>query len=669
MTAPTTIDTQTAGVVRSAMAAAQAGRLKEACEIGERGLTDGCDPSVLHAMIGSLLCRSGEFGSGIPHLQAAHDAKPADPIIARNLSGALVEAKKYEEAFAFLTDTLLSNDQSGALRRLRGYAAQMAGQSAIAVADYERVVADWPNDWETWNNLGNARISANDLTGAIDALRRSARLNPKVAATRLNLAQTLRDAGNFAEAEQELRAMADDFPRDPTPLGYLFGLLQIAGYDDEAEEILRGAIKRDPTNVGMLIALGRQYLLRFAVDEAEQVFRKVLELEPSNGDAFLGLSDVLEHLRPKELSELLAEAEAARIDPIRLDLIRALIARRQKKYQDGVEALKDVPADFDPVRRWHLQGQLLDGLGDYDGAFDAYRRMNEVLANEPTKPRERAAELRERLRDRLVRTTQEWKDSWTAPPLEAPRPAPVFLLGFPRSGTTLLDTMLMGHPDVEVMEERPVVSQIRTETGGFDAIPGMDEAEVHRLQDRYFELAEGFTTLREGTLLIDKSPLHIQNLPLIYRIFPNARFILAVRHPADVALSCFMAKFRMNSSMANFVDLPTIAEFYDLSFSMWERARSLCPVEVHSIVYENVVEDPEAELRPVVEALGLSWNPEMLDHQRTAEARGVITTASYAQVTEPLYRGAAGRWLRYRMHLEPVLPILKPWIAKFGYDD
>ena len=102
---------------------------------------------------------------------------------------------------------------------------------------------------------------------------------------------------------------------------------------------------------------------------------------------------------------------------------------------------------------------------------------------------------------------------------------------------------------------------------------------------------------------------------------------------------------------------------------MWERARSLCPVEVHSIVYEKVVEDAEAELRPVVEALGLSWNPEMLDHQRTAEARGVITTASYAQVTEPLYRGAAGRWLRYRKHLEPVLPILKPWIAKFGYDD
>jgi hypothetical protein len=228
--------------------------------------------------------------------------------------------------------------------------------------------------------------------------------------------------------------------------------------------------------------------------------------------------------------------------------------------------------------------------------------------------------------------------------------------------------MLMGHPNVEVMEERPILSRLRTETGGFDALAAMDRAEVRRIQDRYFEIAREFVELREGSILVDKSPLHMLNVPQIYRLFPEARFILALRHPADVVLSCFIAKFRMNNSMANFVEVDTIAEFYDLSFRMWERACSLFSLDVHSIVYERMIENPEGSLKPLVEWLGLAWSPEMLDHQRTARERGVITTASYAQVTQPLYRSAAGRWQHYRKHLEPILPTLQPWVEKLGYE-
>jgi tetratricopeptide (TPR) repeat protein len=667
MSTQMTIDDRTAEVIRSALIAAQTGRIKEACEIGERGLADGCDPAALHAMIGSFLCQTNDFESALPHLQAAHEARSADSLIANNLASALAGCERYDEAFAVLTDQIVTTDASGGLRRLRGYVAQMAGNFGAAAADYEGVLQDYPTDWETWNNLGNTKICSDDLPGGITALRRAAELNPRVPQTRFNLALALRDAGEFAEAENELRLIAEDFPHDPTPLGYVFGLLQMQGFDAEARKALEQAIERDPQNVGMLIALGREQLLGFEIPEAIRTFRGVLELEPTNGDAFLGIADALEHERPEGLPELLVEAEAANIDPVRLDLIRALIARREKRYREGAEALKDIPPDFDPIRRWHLEGQLLDGLGDYDGAFAAYSRMNEVLASEPTEPLRRAAELRGRIRDRLERTTVEWLTSWAAPSIVSDRAPPVFLVGFPRSGTTLLDTMLMGHPEVEVMEERPVIAQIRADTG-FDAIAGMGESDVRRLQERYFDLAGKYTALREGSLLIDKSPLHMLSVALIYRLFPNAHFILALRHPADVVLSCFMAKFRMNASMANFTDLPTIAEFYDLSFSMWEKARSLFPVPVHTVVYEKMIEDPEAVLRPIVEGLDLKWHPDVLDHQRTAKERGVITTASYAQVTEPLYRKAAGRWHHYRKHLEPILPTLRPWIEKFGYE-
>jgi tetratricopeptide (TPR) repeat protein len=666
MTAQTRIADRTAEVIRSAVAAAQAGRIAEACAIGEQGLADGCEPAPLHAMVGSFLCAERSFDAAVPHLQVACEDRPADPVIARNLAAALIELGRFDEV-TDVPEQAIAADRTGGLLRLRGYAAQMAGDDALAIAAYERLLQAFPNDWEAWNNLGNARMGAGDVPGAIAAFDRSARLNPGAAQTRLNLAGALRQAGELADAERHLRALAEDFPNDPTPLAHLYGLLYENGFDAEAEEALKGALERDPDNVGMLIALGRLYLSRFAMAEGEAKLRRVLELDPANGSAYLSLADARERERPRALRDLLAEAEAAKVDEVRLNLIRALIAQREKRFEDGVDALKHVPDDFDPVRRWHLQGQLLDGASAYDAAFAAFTRMNEALAKEPTQPLRRAAELRERLRGQLQRTTPKWRDSWAAPPLPAERPAPVFLLGFPRSGTTLLDTILMGHPDVEVMEELPVLFRLRGETGGFDSISRMDEAEVRRLQDRYFALAGEYAELRDGSLLVDKSPLHMQNLAQIYRLFPDARVILALRHPADVVLSCFMAKFRMNTSMANFVQLDTIAEFYDLSFALWEQSLSLFPMTVHTIVYEQMIEDQEGVIRPIIEALGLAWDAAMLDHQRTAEARGLITTASYAQVTQPLYRGAIGRWQHYRKHLEPVLPVLAPWAEKFGF--
>ena len=136
---------------------------------------------------------------------------------------------------------------------------------------------------------------------------------------------------------------------------------------------------------------------------------------------------------------------------------------------------------------------------------------------------------------------------------------------------------------------------------------------------------------------------------------------------ADVLLSCYFSSFRLTPQLANFLRLDTAAEFYDLAFSSWERSRELMPIDVHTVVYEKLVENSEAELRPVADWLGIDWRDEMLDHAETAASRELIATASYAQVTEPVYRRSVGRWQQYRSHLEPVLPVLRPWAEKFGY--
>jgi hypothetical protein len=128
-----------------------------------------------------------------------------------------------------------------------------------------------------------------------------------------------------------------------------------------------------------------------------------------------------------------------------------------------------------------------------------------------------------------------------------------------------------------------------------------------------------------------------------------------------------MANFKLNDGMANFLRLETAAELYDLSFTYYERVQQKSPLPEHRVVYENVVVDRENELRQLFDFLRLDWHDAVLDHEETARKRGRIKTASYSQVVEPIYTRAAGRWTKYRKHLEPVMPVLEPWIRKLGY--
>jgi tetratricopeptide (TPR) repeat protein len=419
--------------------------------------------------------------------------------------------------------------------------------------------------------------------------------------------------------------------------------------------------------VELLLGLARQHTLLLNMERAEAAYRAAIAVDSANSEAFVGIATVYEHSRPEAIEELVAEAERHSLDSGTLSLLRAFAHRRAKRYAEGLVALELVPEELAPARREDLLGQFHEGLGNYDAAFAAFARMNEIQEEDPSRPLLRAAEMRKTISQQLERTTSEWARNWKAPILDSERPAPIFLVGFPRSGTTLLDTMLMGHPDVEVMEERPCLTTVAAAFGGFEQIAELTEAELRKAQVSYFEEAAKHVELRAGAHLVDKSPLHLNNVPWIHRLFPSARFILALRHPADVILSCFVSNFRLNPSMSNFVRLETAAEFYDLTFNNWERSRDVFPLNVHTVVYEDLTGNPEAELRRLSEALELEWREEMLDHRKTAAERGVITTASYAQVTEPIYRRSVGRWERYRKHLEPVLPTLSPWVEKFGY--
>jgi tetratricopeptide (TPR) repeat protein len=403
------------------------------------------------------------------------------------------------------------------------------------------------------------------------------------------------------------------------------------------------------------------------MDEAEIAYRKALELDPLHAAAFAGLALVNELAnRAANLAPLADEAEQRGIVTAG-SFIRAYHYRRTKEFDAGLKALEGVPDELEPARQLHLRGQLLEGAGRYDEAFAAFAEMNKRFREDTGRPEERAATYRDMIRFFRTTATPDWARGWRAEGTVDSRPAPVFLVGFPRSGTTLLDTILMSHPEVEVLEEEPALQTAMDLLPSFAGLPSLPDEQIQAARDLYFDTVASLGRLAPGKRLIDKNPLTINLLPFVRRLFPQARIILALRHPCDVVLSCFMANFRLNEGMSSFIRLDTAAELYDLSFSYYEHVQSLVPLPTHTVVYENVVADRENELRQLFDFLELDWHDAVLDHQKTALKRGRIKTASYAQVLEPIYTRSAGRWQNYRKHLEPVLPVLAPWVEKFGY--
>ncbi|MBP6030049.1 MAG: sulfotransferase [Sphingobium sp.] len=669
MASQSALDPATAEIVRHAVSAAQSGDLARARTIAARGLAEGRDGTALHAFLGMIEARAGDLAAAAVHLRQAHAARPGDVTIACNLTAVLVDAGDMAGALDTATMPLALTDPSLRIARYRGFAAQALGQYAEAEGAYAHVVACAPDDFESWNNLGNARLALGDPAGGIAALRRAMALDPAASPTRINLATALRAGGGPAEAEQVLRAAAADFPEDAHPLHELYVLLKQDGRHEDALPVIAQATERDPHNAGLLLKLGIEYGLVRDTARAEDAYRRAIAADPALSDAYLGLVIQYEHSnREEEFAPLIGIAEANGVNEGVLRFMRALELRRAKRFEEALVSLAAVPAEVEPERTAHIRATLLDRMGRTDEAFASFTEANRLHQAHETEPLRRAAGLRDQLEGEIRLMTPGWVAGWrmaAAPPPE--RPDPVFLVGFPRSGTTLLDTILMGHPDTVVMEEQPPLNLVDSALGGLENVAALDEDGVRAARRRYFEEVEKLHPLPDGAMLIDKSPLFLHKVPLIARLFPAARYILALRHPCDVVLSCYMSNFRLNSAMANFLRLEDAAAFYDLSFRYWEHARAHFPAEARTIVYERLVEDVSAEVRPLFDWLGLAWHDEALDHQRTARNRGLITTASYAQVTEPIYKRASGRWRRYRAHLEPVLPVLRPWAERFGY--
>ena len=165
---------------------------------------------------------------------------------------------------------------------------------------------------------------------------------------------------------------------------------------------------------------------------------------------------------------------------------------------------------------------------------------------------------------------------------------------------------------------------------------------------------------------IDKEPLNIIHVGEIVRVFPNAKFLVSIRHPYDCVLSCFMQNFILNDTLVNFLNLEDAANFYDKVMKLWVSYINYLPINYHLIKYEDVVLDFEKTLKETLKFLDLPWSDKILNFHKNSN-KDLIATPSYDQVNKPIYTKSIGKWKKYENKISKIFPILNPWVDKFNY--
>jgi tetratricopeptide (TPR) repeat protein len=594
----------------------------------ELAMADHPDDPALPELAALSALQGGDQARAVPLLERQLVLAPNNRAARFNLATALAGLGRHDQALALAT----AYSGQPKLARLAGYLLQQAGRHGGAIEAYRAALSEFPDDWGSWNNLGNC-LSADGQTDAA-----------------------------IAAFEQAI----NQSPTGGTPEVFL-NLLRALGLTENQEQRLHTAEeanRRFPDHPEIPFELGVAQLAAGHLEAAEATLKRAALAEDKFGKAAMELGMFYETAnRLDELDAHVTECERRGTSP-ELAFLKAWSLRRRDRFEEAAVFAAQIPATINPARTAQLRAEIADRLGNYDEAFAQYCLMNEAsLAADPATPGLTYRQI-------IVAQTEEMR----LPPAMPNRPRtadgaqdPVFIVGSPRSGTTLLDTLLRALPELQIIEEMPMLAMVEGEFG--DIATTSDFAMIDAARTRYFTLAEQMEGPAAGRRIVDKMPLHLTHMPIIQRLFPEAAIVLVERHPCDAVLSCFMANLSLNHAMRSYATLDEAARTYDAVFANWKRANELLPLDVHRVRYERMVTDLEAEMRPLLDFLKLQWRDEVLDNQASAARREMVRTASYAQVGQPLYTRAVARWERYRNQMAPVLPIIEPWIERLDYSE
>jgi len=513
----------------------------------------------------------------------------------------------------------------------------------IAENLYKEILKINPNHFGSIFYLGTLLVQTQRFELAKSLLYKATQINPNYAAAHNNLGATLKELGEY----------------------------------QNAINCCQKAIKINPNYADAHYNLGLVFKELGEFKKAINCFKKAIQIRPSYIIAHQNLMEVYEKTnQEKELKSAISNAQTVIKDNPIIKLYKGIILNKNEKFVEAKNCLELISFEADEIKneisRVSTLAKCYDRIGDTDKAFDYFKTANLLTQKTKIKNFDKNKYLQEiKIRKEFFKKSKI--EQWPTLKQSDNEPSPIFLIGFPRSGTTFLDTILRSHPLIEVVEEQFMVEQLinslnQLPNSKFENIKEIENEQIIKIRKTYFESLESQIQNKNNTkLYIDKLPLNIIHVGEIVRIFPNAKFIVSLRHPCDCVLSCFMQDFELNDAMANFLDLDDAAHLYDDVMNLWTQYTSIFSINYHEVKYENLIENFEPTVRSILNFLELSWDDSVLNYLITAKKRDRIATPSYSQVTKPIYSYAIGRWQRYRKQTSNIYPILEGWIKKFNY--
>lgn len=490
-------------------------------------------------------------------------------------------------------------------------------------------------------------LNSGDARAAEPHARTAVRLAPLAPPSHLLMAQVFLALDKALAAERQLRTgMARLAPGAPSDLFELQLAVALIGQGQfpEAREILtRLCTDGDRLDVLLLWVELEEQDRKFA--EAQALLDRAETLAAGHPAIARLRATVLDRLGEREQALALIEAEEVRPG-----------------------------AAFDPVRQ-RVKGQVLDRLGRHKEAFLSFEALKRYQSDVLGLAYAEADAVR------LVSTLKrfflpEVVKSLPRASVATQRPQPLFIVGFPRSGTTLVEQMLASHADIAGGGELPFIGEATQRSQALLDSPhaypysltelwlGDRQGELDLLRDLYLNRAREMAVSDvDRPWFTDKMPLNETHLGFIHLLFPQSPVVHLIRHPLDVVLSVFFNGMTHGFNCAS--SLETAAKHYALVADLIEHYLSVLPVRYHAVRYEDLIADQETQARGLLDFIGLPFEAGVLDFHRNPRA---ARTASYAQVTQPLYDRSRFRYRNYLKQLEPVIPILEPAIRRLGYD-
>jgi Flp pilus assembly protein TadD len=499
---------------------------------------------------------------------------------------------------------------------------------------------------------GQAAIQSRNLPEALHWFEQAARENPKDAQVQACVGQTLCWLGRREEGLERLR---------------------------ESGRIL---VKKARKNADIALVLGLAEQLQHWSDYpgALELCRHAVQINPSVVRGFQLLALTCSRLNRKQAA-LQAGRQAARLAPdsAMLQILLATLEAADKQYEPARKRLEKVlQGRLSPEETFRAHKELagiLDRLGEYGKVFAHLHAAGEVSRHLPEVRKQDAALVPELLRANRAGFDRELLGRWAGTAFPADQPAPVFVMGFMRSGTTLTQEVLDAHPDVFLADETDliftVVEELKRMVPAGRTLPeklrSLDLSGVLHLRGFYWrKVRDRYGEAASGRLLVDKTTMNTLDVGLINTIFPDSKVVFVLRDPRDVVLSCFMQTMIPTPSTVHLLDWRGTAEFYALAMDWWLAARSRLTLDVIEFRYEDAVAAFEPTFRKVFDFLGLSWDAGVAQFHERAAGK-YVNSPSFGQVAQPLYSSSVARWRHYAEEFAPVADLLRPFVETFGY--